>query len=159
MIFKSTIAAAALAALAFTGTASFAQERPMALSSDVQLVKPIEEAGIVTGEQLVEPTGVVPGDVLVFTISYTNRGAETATDFELINPVHKDTIIVQESAVSTEVSVDGGQEYGFLADLSVADELGEQRPATNQDITHLRWVIAEVAPAEAGSVSFRAEVR
>lgn len=159
MIFRNILAATALAAAALAGTSAAAQDKPMALSSDVQLVKPIEADGQTSGEQLVEPTGVVPGDTLVFTINYTNQGAETATDFVLVNPVHKDTIVSADSAASTEVSVDGGASYGFLADLTVADEQGETRAATNGDVTHLRWVIASVEPSQAGSVSFRAEVR
>jgi uncharacterized repeat protein (TIGR01451 family) len=133
-----------------------AQERPIKLQSDVKLVRQAQQGD---APQLVEPEGVVPGDTLVFTTSYRNEGVSAVDDFVIVNPVPSDLVLTDEAAAATEVSVDGGAHWGRLAELKVADGEGQERSATSQDITHMRWVFARVAPSENGEVRFSARVR
>lgn len=136
--------------------AGAAQERPIKLQSDVKLVRQVQQ-----GEtpELVAPEGVVPGDTLVFTTSYSNEGASAVNDFVIVNPVPADLILTDDAAAATEVSIDGGAKWGRLADLKVVESDGEERPATTSDITHMRWVFSRVAPSEKGEVRFSATVR
>lgn len=140
----------------FSPGAAQAQDKPMKLESTVQLVQPAEEGG---EPRLVEAEGVVPGDTLVFTTSYRNEGRSTVTDFVIVNPVPADLVLSEEAARQTEVSVDGGAKWGRLGDLTVFDENSEERPATIEDITHMRWAFAAVPPAGVGQVRFSARVR
>lgn len=133
-----------------------AQGKPMKLESTVQLVRPAEAGG---EPRLVAAEGVVPGDTLVFTTSYRNEGGSTVTDFVIVNPVPADLVLSDEAARQTEVSVDGGTNWGRLSELTVLDANNKKRPATIDDITHMRWAIAEVPPAGAGRVRFSARVR
>ena len=133
-----------------------AQGKPMKLESTVQLVRPADEDG---EPRLVAAEGVVPGDTLVFTTSYRNEGGSTVTDFVIVNPVPADLVLSDEAASQTEVSVDGGAKWGSLGELTVLDDNSQERPATIDDITHMRWAIAEVPPAGAGQVRFSARVR
>lgn len=133
-----------------------AQGKPMKLESTVQLVRPADEDG---EPRLVAAEGVVPGDTLVFTTSYRNEGGSTVTDFVIVNPVPADLVLSDEAASHTEVSVDGGAKWGSLGELTVLDDNSQERPATIDDITHMRWAIAEVPPAGAGQVRFSARVR
>jgi uncharacterized repeat protein (TIGR01451 family) len=160
MIFKSLIAALAAVTMAAPG-ASMAQERPVSLSSDVKLVRVVRDAeqGNATRTELVEPVSVVPGDMLAFSVSYRNGGGESVTDFVIVNPVPANVQLSDESAEASEVSIDGGENWGMLAALTVADTEGAERPATANDVTHLRWKIALLTPGEGGTASFRATVR
>jgi uncharacterized repeat protein (TIGR01451 family) len=148
--------AAALLILYAVPAAAAAQDRPIRLESDVKLVRPAEQG---SAPQLVEAEGVVPGDTLVFTTSYRNEGASQVNDFIIVNPIPADLVLTDEAATGTEVSVDGGAHWGHLADLKLLDEAGQERPATIEDITHMRWVFARVAPSEKGEVRFSARVR
>lgn len=136
--------------------AAAAQERPIKLQSDVKLVRQAQQGG---ATELVAPESVVPGDTLVFTTSYRNEGASTVNNFVIVNPVPADLVLTDEAASTTEVSVDGGKNWGRLADLKIVKEDGQERPATIEDITHMRWVFASVAPSATGEVKFSARVR
>ena len=105
------------------------------------------------------PEGVVPGDTLLFTTSYRNEGASAVDNFVIINPVPADLVLTDEAAAANDVSVDGSKTWGRLADLKIVNEDGEERPATIEDITHMRWVFARVAPTANGEVTFSARVR
>ena len=150
------ILAAVLLAVCAVPAAAAAQERPIKLQSDVKLVRQAQQGD---APELVEAEGVVPGDTLVFTTSYRNEGASAVNDFVIVNPVPSDLVLTDEAAATTEVSVDGGAHWGSLATLNVVEENGEEHPATTQNITHMRWVFASVAPSEKGEVQFSARVR
>lgn len=155
-MFTKTLSTILLIASTLFPGVAMAQDRPIKLESEVQLLRPAAE-----GEEpkLVEPTGVVPGDTLVFTTSYRNESGSPVTGFTIVNPVSSDLLLSDEAATQTEVSVDGGKTWGQLADLSVIDSEGEENPAGAGDVTHMRWVISEVPPASAGKVQFSATVR
>jgi len=133
-----------------------AQERPIKLQSDVKLLRPAQEGG---APQLVEAEGVVPGDTLVFTTIYRNEGASAVNDFVIVNPVPADLVLTDDAVAATDVSVDGGSHWGRLGELKIVKTNGEERAATIEDITHMRWTFASVAPSEVGEVKFSARVR
>jgi uncharacterized repeat protein (TIGR01451 family) len=160
MIFKMLVAAIAAASMTAPGSIN-AQERPVTLSSDVKLVRVVRDAeqDDAVRTELVDPVSVVPGDTLAFSVSYRNGGGDTVTDFVIVNPVPANVRLSDESAASSEVSVDGGQNWGMLETLVIADSDGEERPATASDVTHMRWRIALLTPGESGIAVFRATVR
>lgn len=157
-MLKQVIGSMIALGVAWAAPAAQAQERPVTLSSDVKLERLVESAD---GAQvtLAAPEGVVPGDTLVFTTSYRNAGGETVTDFVIVNPVPANLTLSREVPTGAEVSVDGGTSWGSLPSLSVTDEAGQERAAALADVTHLRWNIARLAPAQDGQVGFRAVVR
>jgi uncharacterized repeat protein (TIGR01451 family) len=148
--------AAILLTVCAVPAAAAAQERPIRLQSDVKLVRQAQQG---EAPELVAPEGVVPGDMLVFTTSYRNEGASAVSNFVIVNPVPSDLVLTDEAAAATEVSVDGGKQWGRLADLKIVNEDGEERPATIEDVTHMRWLFASVAPSATGEVKFSARVR
>ena len=150
MIFKTLLAAAAVTSMAVP---ALAQSDPIELSSQIQLVQPSDD-----GDTLVSPDSVVPGDTLVFQTSYSNRTGETVTDFVVATPVPPSVTLTMRSAANLDVSVDGGTGWGQLADLTVEEET-ETRAATADDVTHVRWIIAEMAPDAEGTVQYRAIVK
>ena len=105
------------------------------------------------------PTTILPGDKLVFQTGYRNAGSAPATKVVLTNPVPKGVTFSGDSSTGSEVSVDGGRTYGQLLALKVADLAGNTRPARHEDVTTIRWVVASIAPGQAGSVKYRGIVR
>ena len=162
MFFKNLISIAALSAMALPAAAMAqagqASERPISLSSQIQLVSVSEVAGTVS-EELVSPEKVIPGDALQFTTSFRNNTAEMVTNFTVVNPVPTNMVLSDSSAAENDVSVDGGQNFGMIADLMITDETGASRAATPADVTHLRWVVPNLPAGEEGSVQYRASVR
>lgn len=157
-MFSNILKASLASLLLIAATPAMGQEPAVELASAVQLVIPADEAAG-TEEQLAEASNVLPQDLLHFSVSYRNTGAEAVSDLLLVNPVPATVRVTDQSALSTEVSVDGGASWGQLSTLVVERENGETTPATVDDITHLRWIIALIGPGEAGSVGFRAVVK
>jgi uncharacterized repeat protein (TIGR01451 family) len=117
--------------------------------------------------RLVEPGKVVPGDEVVYTVSYANKGARAAERVVVINPVPQHTKVRAGSVegANTEIaySVDGGKSYAAPDKLmvTVRDAKGAavSRPAVAADFTHVRWTLKEpLPPGASGFVRFRAVV-
>jgi uncharacterized repeat protein (TIGR01451 family) len=152
--------ASAMALMAGVAAPAFAQSgapaAAVALKGDVKVVRQVTENGQ-TKETLEEPNQVLPGDKLVFTTRYTNRGAEPATDFVVTNPLPGPVKLAKVD--SFEVSVDGGKTFGALAALKATAADGTSRAAELADVTHVRWRVASIAPGASGEVKYFAEVR
>ncbi|MGP1283530.1 MAG: hypothetical protein ACTS1X_11185, partial [Parasphingopyxis sp.] len=109
---------------------------------------------------LEEPTRAVPGDSLVFVLTYENTGAEPAENFVVTNPMPDAVAFVEAIDAGAVYSVDGGTTFDALADLRVASEGGIERDAQAVDVTHIRWTLTEPIPAGAsGQLRFRGVVR
>jgi len=116
-------------------------------------------------ETRLEPvSSAMPGELITFTISYTNEGDEEAKEIVLTNPVPEHMVYEGGSAeregILTSYSVDGGTSYGAPESLTVTGDDGNERRAISSDYTHIRWQLTEpVPPAGSGAVSFRASVK
>lgn len=100
-----------------------------------------------------------PGDPVIYVLSYVNKGDEAAAGVTFADDLPLPIEYVSSDDANATVSVDGGKTWGNLADLKVAVEGAEPRAATPSDVTHIRWTVANIAPGESGSVSYRARVR
>ncbi len=114
--------------------------------------------------QLVEAGNAIPGDELIFTVTYTNQGVEPAENVVLVNPVPEHTEYIGESAggESTAItfSVDGGGSYDLPDNLKVTGEDGKPRTAMAREYTHLRWIRnGPLSPGESGKVVFRVRLK
>ena len=110
---------------------------------------------------------MVPGDEVLYTVTYANKTAKPAEKVTVTNPVPKFTRYKDGSAAgdNTDItySVDGGKVFATPDKLTVAikDKSGKDitRPAAAADYTHIRWVLKQnVAPGQTGSVRFRAAI-
>ncbi len=139
-------------------TGALAQTDAVKLAGEVKL----EKIEVVDGAEqvtLIEPAVVVPGDKLVFSTRYENSGAQSAENVVVTNPLPGAVVLASDSAAGLLVSVDGGKSFSQLASLTVADGKGGLRPAQTTDVTHVRWVLASVAPGAKGTLVYRAIVR
>lgn len=161
MFFKSLLSIIAIVSMATSG-AALAQGKPISLNSKVMLERTSTldaSDGVVAPVKLVEAEGVVPGDTLVFSTAYRNGGSDPVLDVVIVNPVPANVRLSEKSASTSEVSIDGGNSWGMLSALSLADTDGNERRAGAADVTHLRWTISRLAPNETGVATYRATVR
>lgn len=152
-MFSNSISGALIAAALTMSAPAFAQEGRVELQTSIQIVQATAE-----GDVLAPATTVVPGDRLEFHVSYRNQTGATVTDFVVVNPVPGNVVVTSQSASQIEVSIDGGEVWGPLSAFAVTDAEGNRRPAVAEDVTHLRWIIASLAPEEEGAVTYQAVV-
>lgn len=154
----SLAAAVALAAPAMPLAAQTAPS-PVVLKGDVKAVKVITDKDGKQRTELVEPDTIVPGDRLIFGTDYANNGAEPVKSFIVTNPLPGAVRLAPDADPTLEVSVDAGKTWGVLAKLTVANADGTTRPATQDDVTHVRWVLPSIAPGVSGRLTYPAIIR
>ena len=117
-------------------------------------------------EQRVETDEVLPGDILVYTLSYKNVGDEAAKNINVDDPIPADTSYVVGSAYGPgsqiTFSIDGGKTFDKPSVLSY--EVGPEgkkvsRKASPELYTHIRWSVQEVGAGKSGVASFRVRVK
>ena len=161
MNFKSEIMAAMLAgSLLALATGAAAQEQHLDLTTSVQKEQVTTNSAGETDVQLVPASTVVPGEKVVYTITFRNISDDAADNVVITNPIAAELTYVADSATSglgdVQFSVDGGASFDNPADL-VVDEDGARRPAEAKDFTHIRWVMKEeLAVGAQGTVRFAA---
>lgn len=130
------------------------------LSSTVFVEKTVSEPNGRSKTVLEAPKVVVPGDRLVFVLSYHNVGPRPAADFTVTNPLPGAVSYQGSADDAAQVSVDGGRNWGTLAALRIKESDGSTRGARMEDVTHVRWPMKRaIAPGAKGKLSFRGIVR
>ncbi len=112
--------------------------------------------------QLVLAESVVPGEEVIYTVTYTNISSDTTDNIVISNPIPEQLTYVQGSAFGpgTEISfsVDGGKTYASPDRLIVVEE-GLSRPATSNDFTNIRWIVqTSLQSGDRGFARFRARL-
>ncbi len=150
-----------VAMLATTSVLALAQEQA---HLDVTTVVQKEEVFTnENGEQekrLVDANTVIPGERVVYTITFRNISDQSADNVVITNPIDSNLTYVEGSAFGPgtviEFSVDGGKTWGAPDALQVSEDGGTRR-AEAKDFTHVRWVVQnDVAAGALGVVRFTA---
>jgi len=115
------------------------------------------------GTRLVAADSVVPGESVVYTITFQNISDEPAANVVITNPISEDLTYVDGSAFGPgtviQFSTDGGQNFAAADELTVIDD-GVSRPAGPDDFTHIRWVMQrELAVGAQGTARFTAVLK
>ena len=113
--------------------------------------------------RLVAADSVVPGESVVYTITFQNISDEPAASVVITNPISEDLTYVDGSAFGPgtviQFSTDGGQNFAAADELTVIDD-GVSRPAGPDDFTHIRWVMqSELAVGAQGTARFTAVLK
>lgn len=113
-----------------------------------------------TETRLVPADVVVPGESVIYTITFTNISDRPADNVVITNPIAEDLMYVDGSAfgpgMEIQFSVDGGATFASADDLNVTED-GEVRKAESKDFTHVRWVMQNDLEAGAqGTARFAA---
>jgi uncharacterized repeat protein (TIGR01451 family) len=119
----------------------------------------INDAGE-TETRLVDVGTVVPGERIVYTITFQNIGAEPADNVVITNPIADNLTFVDGTAFGPgtviSFSIDGGSSYADRTDLTVIED-GVARVAAADDLTDIRWVMqTELAVGAQGVARFTA---
>lgn len=114
-------------------------------------------------KRLVAPNKVVPGNLIVYTLTTKNVCDKPAMAVVVNNPVPEHMTYVANSAsgVGTDVTYSlDGKSFAKLAALTVKNADGSSRAARAEEITSIRWVYSTAINAgQVSSVSFRAVVQ
>lgn len=149
-----------IALLALITPAAPVLANQVALESTVFVERSEEQADGSVTVTLEEPGRVVPGDTLIFVLTYENTGSEPAENFVVTNPMPEAIVFVEAIDSGAVYSVDGGAIFGALTDLRVASDGGVERDAQAVDVTHIRWTLSEpIAAGASGQLRFRGVVR
>lgn len=110
---------------------------------------------------------VEPGQELIYTLKYSNKGDEKATNVVIDNKIPKEVVYITGSATGkgSEVtfSINNGKDYkspDFLTiDIKNADGKLVKRKALPEQYSHIRWQVKEVPPGFTGELTYRARVK
>lgn len=133
---------------------------PVALTNHVMVEQRVLASDGTVQVKRVPAMRAVPGDWLVYTLDYRNTGNQPLENIVLDNPLPANIAYraPAEGSPAPDLSVDG-HTFGPLAALRVSTANG-LRPATAEDVTHVRWRVTGALPAGgAGEVAFKAVLK
>lgn len=107
------------------------------------------------------------GDILIYTITYTNQGRSAATDAAIVDPIPTGTVYQLDSARGENAEITCSINGGFLFQKPPAkttvrkpDGTREEIPAPANLYTHIKWTIRKpLTPGESGKLSFKVIVQ
>ncbi len=154
-----------LLALFLTSSVAMAQEAGairIQTSADVEIIETDASGETVT--RLEPASKVVPGDIVIYTVSFSNTGSEPAENVVITNPVPRHMEYVDGTAfgpgADISFSIDGGQSWGAPEELVVTAADGSERPALASDYTDIRWILRnELQPGAQGFARFRTRLQ
>lgn len=160
----STVKSMLLAGLLLLSGSALAQQDTIRLEHKAEKWQSVTDENGAEQMRLVEATNVVPGERVLFSVTYTNSGDQPAENVTITNPVPEQMTYVDDSATGNNTSilfsVDGGESFAAASDLQVGNADGTQRPASASDYTHVRWLVrSDIAPGTSGTVQFTATVK
>jgi uncharacterized repeat protein (TIGR01451 family) len=153
-----------LAATLLAGIAWAQPQVTLSLTAEKEVT--VEEDGRQV-TRLVPVTEAAPGEVLIYTVTYANSGTEAAGNVALDNPIPTNATYMPGSATAGEgqeltFSIDGGSSYQrpnlLTYTVTLPDGRIEQRVASPEMYTHIRWSLATIPPSGRGNVSFQVTV-
>jgi uncharacterized repeat protein (TIGR01451 family) len=155
IIALAGLVAPAVALAQGTAPAADLAAQAVKLTSETFVAKSVTDEKGVKSNKLFPATRVLPGDPLVFQLTYNNQGVKPATRFVINNPIPSGVAYTGVREASATVSVDGGKTFGALATLKVKGADGKLRGAIPADVTQIRWTFAQpIAPKAKGTVMF-----
>lgn len=130
--------------IVFSAAAAAQGQAHLAVQTTVQKEQVVINEKGESETRLVSAEVVVPGESVIYTITFRNVSSEPADDVVITNPIAEDLMYVEGSAfgpgMDIQFSVDGGVTFAAANELTVVED-GEVRDAQAGDFTHVRWVL------------------
>lgn len=150
------------AAIALPLTANADEAGRLDVRTVVQKEERVVDTDGTTRTELVAAEAVVPGEEVIYTVTYTNVSEASTDNIVISNPIPAELTYVHGSAfgpgTAVTFSVDGGATYGSPETLVVVEN-GTERAATNDDFTNIRWEVASpLGAGQRGFARFRARL-
>jgi len=124
------------------------------------------EKGGKSVETRISADDVQPGDTIVYTLNYINKGDADAVGVVLNDPIPQGTVYIVDSAFgpgsTISFSIDAGKNFkqpGMLIYEVNINGKAEKRKATPEQYTHIRWTVEKIAPGKSGMAGFRVRVK
>jgi uncharacterized repeat protein (TIGR01451 family) len=125
------------------------------------------EGGAATETRLVAADVTSRDDIIVYAVTYSNKGDAPLRDPAVVDPVPVGTAYVDGSAggagATVTFSVDGGKTFGpapVMRTVTRADGTTAPEPAPPESYTHIRWTISGTfVPGASGQVHFKVKVK
>jgi len=127
-----------------------------------------EVKAVKDGREVIERVPVeeaFPGDVLVYTITYTNTGDAEAKNAVILDPIPEgiDYVVGSAEGAGAEItcSIDGGESYHaepVMTEVENPDGTKKKQEADPGAYTHVRWRLDSVPAGGSGKVTFKAIV-
>lgn len=141
----------------------YAAQSTIKITSEVhELIEVLDEQGK-PQEKVIAADEITPGDRILFTTSFINKGKEPSDNVVITNPIPAHTRYLANSARGEHClitfSVDGGRAWGDAKTLKIRQKDGTFRAATAADYTHIRWKYNQaLQPSEKNSISFQTKL-
>ena len=154
-----------LMTLIFVSTTVWAKpEVVLSVSSEKEVIEKKNGKNVV---KRVSAKDVESGQVLIFSLKYSNKGDEKAKNVVFDNPIPKETVYEIGSATGAgsniTFSINNGKDYKkpSLLTYEVMGPDGKRirKKASPEQYTHVRWKIPSIPPGSGGELSYRARVR
>jgi len=164
MLTAAVLAGGAFIALALASEAAAAGKIEVKIAAQVP-VKTSDASGKKTTKMVDAAIAkVIPGDVVTYTITYTNTGDDAVKEVIVTNPVPPEVEYIEKSASGKDsvmtFSIDGGNTYDVPTKLEVKDKDGKTRRAKASEYTNIKWTLkGSLAPGKGGSVAYRAKIK
>lgn len=107
-----------------------------------------------------------PGDVVIYTITYSNLGKGPVLDAVIVDPVPRGVRYITDTAEGKDAeivySTDNGRTWQTepVETLKKPNGLLEKKPVSADRYTHIKWMIKKpVASGQSGRVSFKVTVK
>jgi uncharacterized repeat protein (TIGR01451 family) len=167
-MLKRNHLSAALIAMTMLSSSAMAWAKPkieIAITSSKEVVT---KKGVQQFRKVVPAKKAAPGEILTYTVAYSNKGDEAATNVVIDDPVPAGASYVANSATGdgSEItfSNDGGRTYArpvmlFFNYRLPSSQKVERRVATPDQYTHVRWTVAKVAPGTSGQLTFQVKIK
>ncbi len=131
-------------------------------TAEIEVVETDANGEIVT--RLEQASKVIPGDIVIYTVTFSNTGSEPAENVVITNPVPRHMEYVEGTAfgpgADISFSIDGGQSWGTPDELMVTAADGSQRPAMATEYTDIRWILRNtLQPGAQGFARFRTRLQ
>jgi uncharacterized repeat protein (TIGR01451 family) len=131
-------------------------------TAEIEVVETDANGEIVT--RLEQASKVIPGDIVIYTVTFSNTGSEPAENVVITNPVPRHMEYVEGTAfgpgADISFSIDGGQSWGTPDELMVTAADGNQRPAMATEYTDIRWILRNtLQPGAQGFARFRTRLQ
>lgn len=136
----------------------------ISISASKEVVETVN--GIRTVKRVPATTATI-GDVLTYTLSYSNKGDEAATEAVVDNPISAETSYIDNSAVGAGAnitfSIDKGKTYKKPAlltyEIKQPNGAVQKYTARPEEYTHIRWTIKQVPAGTGGTLGFSVKVK
>ncbi|MEM7082370.1 MAG: hypothetical protein AAF465_06520 [Pseudomonadota bacterium] len=149
--------------LATVATNVMAESQPISVNTAAEKEERYVDADGVERSRLVPVTTVIPGDQVVYTITFANQGTQRADGIKIVDPIPAQMRYIESSAfgpgTTISFSADGGQTFAAANAVMIEDN-GTARVASPTEYTHIQWLFnSSLEPGAQGYAQFKAQLK